>query len=258
MFGKNKIEKATWKDPHSSEEVKEGKILAVNLIWYTIQGEGPYAGEPAVFVRLAGCNLRCWFCDTEFDARTALRVEEVVRQVIEKAKDTTALVILTGGEPLRQQITPLCRELILAGYTVQIETAGTVWPPTMDSNPSLERMIRNRGVELVCSPKTPKVDPAIEQFCHHYKYVVKVGAVSAFDGLPSVSTQVSPDQDVRHDLFRTSDPAATIWVQPCDEYDADGIRNEKAYQANLNLVTSLSIIYGYRASIQLHKILGVD
>ncbi|MDZ4343962.1 MAG: 7-carboxy-7-deazaguanine synthase QueE [Candidatus Binatia bacterium] len=256
MFGKNKIEKAVWDNPRASEAEKKGEVLAVNSIWYTIQGEGPHAGEPAVFIRLAGCNLRCHFCDTEFEKREWMLMEAVVRKVIELASDVTDLVVLTGGEPLRQQITPLCHELAFQGYTTQIETAGTVWPPTpKDGLRSLDAMIRGCDVELVCSPKTGKIHPEVERACRHFKYIVRVGSVSDTDGLPVASTQ---NPAARLQLYRPNDPAVIIWVQPCDVYDENGHRSGRAYQANMELATSLALRYGYRVSVQLHKLLGVE
>ena len=64
MFGHNKI--VGQKFFRESPEAREGKLL-VTSIFHTIQGEGPFAGQPAVFVRLAHCNLNCPWCDTFFD-----------------------------------------------------------------------------------------------------------------------------------------------------------------------------------------------
>ena len=55
--------------PAEKQVKSSGLILAINSIFYTIQGEGPFAGSPAVFVRLAGCNLQCPMCDTEYTSR---------------------------------------------------------------------------------------------------------------------------------------------------------------------------------------------
>jgi len=60
MFGTNPLSKPIESD---------GLYLEVQDIFSTIQGEGPFAGKPAVFLRLAGCNLRCFFCDTDFESR---------------------------------------------------------------------------------------------------------------------------------------------------------------------------------------------
>lgn len=73
----------------------------VNEIFYSIQGEGVYAGTPMVFVRFAKCNLRCSWCDTEFDAFQEMSAEDIVRRVAELAEDCQH-ICFTGGEPTLQ------------------------------------------------------------------------------------------------------------------------------------------------------------
>lgn len=96
--------------------------MRVNEIFYSIQGEGRYTGTPAVFVRLAGCNLRCSFCDTEFESFTEMSEAEIVSEVL---RYPTVHVILTGGEPTLQLTTSLLRLFEAQGRLVHIETNGT-------------------------------------------------------------------------------------------------------------------------------------
>src|SRR5919106_313644 len=76
-------------------------VLSVNEIFYSIQGESTYAGKPCVFVRLAGCDLRCTWCDTAyaFNEGQKMSVDDVVQQV---DRYGSPLVEVTGGEPLIQ------------------------------------------------------------------------------------------------------------------------------------------------------------
>ena len=100
--------------------------MKVNEIYRSIQGESSYAGLPCVFVRLTYCNLRCSYCDTEyaFYEGKDYTVEEVLREV--KSFDCP-LVELTGGEPLLQEeVFPLMDELVGRGYTVLLETGGSL------------------------------------------------------------------------------------------------------------------------------------
>ncbi len=101
-------------------------LFSVNEIFYSIQGESLYAGRPCVFVRLAGCNLRCTYCDTRyayFEGRS-MDIEEIVAAV--KSYDFP-LVEITGGEPLMQAETPaLVQRLIDDGLEVMMETNGTL------------------------------------------------------------------------------------------------------------------------------------
>ncbi len=100
--------------------------LRVNEIFHSIQGESSYAGEPCVFVRLAGCNLRCAYCDTRYayDEGQANEIAEILERV---SRFGCGLVEITGGEPLLQEETPvLARELLSAGYRVLVETNGSM------------------------------------------------------------------------------------------------------------------------------------
>ncbi|MFO0752869.1 MAG: radical SAM protein [Thermodesulfovibrionales bacterium] len=100
--------------------------MKVCEIFASIQGESSYAGLPCVFVRLTGCNLRCAWCDTAYAYEEGGEVsqEEVLARVREFG---VGLVELTGGEPLLQrEAFPLAVRLLDEGYTVLIETNGSV------------------------------------------------------------------------------------------------------------------------------------
>ena len=108
-----------------SGSIQEAGVLRLNEIFHSIQGESTWAGEPCIFVRLAGCHLRCAWCDTEYAFREGVRreLEEVLEEVL--AIDCP-LVELTGGEPLLQKsVHVLERRLHDAGRTVLIETSGS-------------------------------------------------------------------------------------------------------------------------------------
>ncbi|MFY9779659.1 MAG: 7-carboxy-7-deazaguanine synthase QueE [Candidatus Baltobacteraceae bacterium] len=101
-------------------------MLALVELFYSIQGEGTWTGTPAVFVRLAGCNLNCRFCDTDYALRFFAPVEEVVAQVGELG-GRCPTVILTGGEPLAQRASSALIEALRAdGRRVHVESNGTV------------------------------------------------------------------------------------------------------------------------------------
>jgi 7-carboxy-7-deazaguanine synthase len=95
-------------------------------IYKSIQGESTYAGVPCIFVRLAGCNLRCAWCDSEytFTGGYKLSEDEVVAEVEKLAP--VQLVEFTGGEPLLQEkeLVPLMSRLLGLGYELMIETSG--------------------------------------------------------------------------------------------------------------------------------------
>lgn len=102
-------------------------MLQLAEIFYSIQGEGAHTGTPAVFVRLAGCNLSCDFCDTDYSLKFFASVEQVVARVREVGGDCP-MVILTGGEPLAQrEAIELMQALRRDGRRVHIESNGTIY-----------------------------------------------------------------------------------------------------------------------------------
>lgn len=101
-------------------------LLRVNEIFYSIQGESSYAGRPCTFIRLAGCNLHCIYCDTAyaFDQGREMSIEEILSEVI---RLEGRLVEVTGGEPLLQEgVYPLVAQLLERGYQVLVESNGSL------------------------------------------------------------------------------------------------------------------------------------
>lgn len=237
MFGKNVLMK--------QDRTIGPPTYLVREVFPTIQGEGPFTGMRAVFVRLGGCNLRCHFCDTDFDAEKSMRLslEELLALITEHSLDR-GLVVLTGGEPYRQRIGPLIDELHRLGYVVQVETAGTLWDDTVFKPP-----------HIVCSPKTPGINPQIAALASDYKYIVSAGDCDPEDGLPIFSTQ---DKDGFARLYRHPgiDPSR-VWVQPREEYHEDGTPALRLTNDNIRHAVELVKWRGYRLSLQTHKILGL-
>jgi 7-carboxy-7-deazaguanine synthase len=95
-------------------------------IYRSIQGESSFAGLPCIFVRLAACNLRCTWCDSEytFTGGTKMTAAEVEQKVATLAPG--GLVEFTGGEPMLQEreLVPLMEQLLMRGYTLLLETSG--------------------------------------------------------------------------------------------------------------------------------------
>jgi 7-carboxy-7-deazaguanine synthase len=95
-------------------------------IYKSVQGESSFAGLPCIFVRLAGCNLRCNWCDSEytFSGGRKMSLDEVVAEVGKLSP--VKLVEITGGEPMLQEreLVPLMERLLADGYEVLIETSG--------------------------------------------------------------------------------------------------------------------------------------
>jgi 7-carboxy-7-deazaguanine synthase len=137
----------------------------VNEIFYTIQGEGYWTGRPAVFVRLARCNLwtgreedrataTCKFCDTDFTDATPYTLGELL-DAIDDAGPRESMVVLTGGEPALQLDPELVGALHKDGRYIAVETNGT-------------RRLTD-GLDWVCV--SPKAGAPLQQF---YGYELKV------------------------------------------------------------------------------------
>ena len=96
-------------------------------IYKSLQGESSHAGLPCVFVRLAGCNLRCTWCDSEYTFKGGSRMaQEQIETEVARLLPNKGLVEITGGEPTLQEreAVPLMASLLASGYTVLLETSG--------------------------------------------------------------------------------------------------------------------------------------
>lgn len=93
--------------------------------FYTIQGEGYHTGKPAFFIRLAGCDVGCVWCDVkdswEASASNLIAVNDLLKDV---AESKTPNVVITGGEPAAYNLTTLTNALSAKGYKVWLETSG--------------------------------------------------------------------------------------------------------------------------------------
>jgi 7-carboxy-7-deazaguanine synthase len=235
MHGKNQVA--------SPRTIHEGFL--VKEVFYTIQGEGPWAGKPAIFVRLAGCNLRCFFCDTDFEGGVVRDLDSLADQL---AKMTTVTqcsnIVLTGGEPMLQEIGELIAHPRLSHAVFQIETAGTVWPKSMG-----KMLVRtSANCIIVCSPKTAGVHRMIETNTTAFKYIIRHGETDAKDGLPTRNTQPIPLPGLVN-IYRG--PRYKTWVQPMDE------GNPEQNELNMRAAVASAMTFGYRLSVQTHKIAGV-
>lgn len=230
-------------NPIRKQELRQDGALQVHEVFYTLQGEGPFVGHPAVFVRLTGCNLACWFCDTVWDddADAYNTVETLVEKVgVElSANPRCRLVVITGGEPMRQDFIPFVLKLWATfGYDikVQVETAGSLWLHSIPKHPLGE-------LYFVVSPKTRGLNPKMAERADFFKYVIKDGDL----GLPLWSTQRKGDE-----AGAFVPPAGKpVYLSPCDEGSPE--KNRK----NIAAVRELALRYGWIGGIQLHKVFDI-
>jgi organic radical activating enzyme len=225
MFGQN---------PKRPPIKGDGSVLSVKNIFKTLQGEGPHVGEPSVFIRLGGCNLDCSFCDTDFEDYKDLKLSEIISTTQKLSSNDRGirsinLVVITGGEPFRQPIEALCKELLDSGFKVQIETNGTIYREVADE------------VEIICSPKVSNKKylsiredllPRITAF----KFLISAN-IEGYASVPELGQS-------KYDI--------PVFVQAMDE--CDSVLNAK----NQKMAVELAINNGYRLSYQIHKKLGIE
>jgi 7-carboxy-7-deazaguanine synthase len=130
--------------------------LLVTSIFRTIQGEGPYAGQVSVFLRLAGCNIGekedCPWCDTQFSfAKGMILSVEAVADRIRALADNAGLVVVTGGEPLLQWQMMLRLGELAPDFVWQFETNGLLLKPDVVN----QAVVADMATHFVVSPKVP-------------------------------------------------------------------------------------------------------
>lgn len=195
-------------------------MYRVNQIFYSLQGEGRWAGRPAVFVRMSGCNLRCPFCDTDFTAYTEMSAEQIVARM-QEVGGGCRFVVLTGGEPTLQVDEALVEALHAAGYYIAMETNGTRPYP--------------QGIDWVTlSPKDAYVKGSGPVITEASELKVVFDAEHPVGDYPSVRVQ--------HRC-----------LQPCDTGDAE--RNVRIMQ---QLMQYLLAHPEWSLSLQQHKLLGIE
>jgi len=170
--------------------------MIVNEIFYSLQGEGFLAGVPSVFVRLAGCPLRCRWCDTKYawseEAGRQCSIKEILRQVEDRP---CKFVVITGGEPMINPDLPeLVRQLKAAGKHITIETAGIAYVPNMPCDlmsisPKLSNSLPDEG-NLSAVHKDSNLDIAVlNELINHYNYQFKFVVDSGSD-LPEIEETI--------------------------------------------------------------------
>lgn len=186
-------------------------------IFESLQGEGRNMGRPCVFVRLAGCNLACPWCDTETGRRFSMTLAELVDEV---SRYRTKSVILTGGEPtVREGMPELVAALKAKGLWLAVETNGTSEPDWF------------KALDYVaCSPK--QEFPVSLRLTRANEVRVVASSESAVEFCRTVRGRIAADD---------------YYVSPCDHDGEIDFATAKSVLSQLD---------GWSLSVQLHKLLG--
>ena len=202
--------------------------VRVNEIFPSLQGEGHFSGKPAVFLRLSGCNLRCYFCDTLHETYEEMTEEEIV---VEALRNPMRHIVVTGGEPALQLTATLVDKLHAAGFFVQVETNGSLpLPPGIDW--------------VTCSPKTLPVLIPPRSPGEPLRFGMPCGAVDELKVLcKGVETDLTPYENI---------PAREYRLQPLDT--GDKTRNRTILRQAIDLVMQHP---HWSLSLQTHKLIGI-
>lgn len=205
------------------------KVYQVSEIFYSIQGEGLNTGTPAVFIRMAGCNLSCPWCDTDHRIRHCLSkkqiVSEVKRVLYEKEVTHVPMVVITGGEPMLQYDSLLHEALKASNKATRIavETNGTIDIPS-----ALHDLF------VTVSPKN-RESLRISRFRPNEIKIVLTGDGTLFAGMSN--------------YFHTDIPR---FVQPC--WDDS---NPQHTQNNIQRTVEFTLLHPeWRLSLQTQKLAG--
>jgi len=162
--------------------------MRINETFYSLQGEGFLAGVPSVFVRLAGCPLRCRWCDTKYAWSKEAGRQYSTNQVVQTVQQWPCrFVVITGGEPMVDPDLPqLVRELKAAGKHITIETAGIAYIPDMPCDlMSISPKLSNsmpEDLKMAAIHKDSKLDLAVlEELVSNYNYQLKFVVDSVHD-----------------------------------------------------------------------------
>lgn len=257
----------------------DGLVDVFNIFGPTFQGEGPFVGTPCFFIRLAECNLRCPGCDTVYSEshpsrpkKRGLMCPMEITKELQELGWNSGLVIISGGEPMRQNIAPLIEALLSEGYYVQIETNGTLpprFPMDKTGRESIafynKRVEEHRGCYIVVSPKTGKVHELYNVLACAFKYVGAFDDLDPDDGLPvHVLHHTVKGRVARPDAGY----AGLIYLQPMDYNElatvngiSDSLRSADARYFNglaTKAVLESCYKHGYIFGMQLHKIVGCE
>jgi 7-carboxy-7-deazaguanine synthase len=202
--------------------------MKVNEIFYSIQGEGILVGVPSIFLRFAGCNLRCSFCDTKYAYKrgTEMNIQEILDEI---KKFACSYICLTGGEPLLQKDTiKLIENLLQKNYKICLETNGSF---------SIKKLVGKKSLMISLDIKCPSSGS------HEQMNMKNISYLSKKDQLKFIIKN-KEDYDYAKKILKKYDSPCTVFFQP-----VWGTNPQKLASWILN--DGLPV----RLTLQLHKII---
>jgi len=204
--------------------------LPVVETFHSLQGEGLHAGRSAFFIRLGGCSVGCSWCDTKHSwpihVHPQLSLDDLAQATTAAVKAGAAFVVVTGGEPLEQNLQPLCKALAVAEVPLHLETSGV-------------GTLTGSFAWITLSPKPHKPPaPEVLNACDELKVAVHEASDLSFaEAMAAAASQGR----------RSDQPAPHLLLQP-------GWQSAEGQQLAIDYVRSHPY---WRLSLQSHKWLGV-
>ncbi len=219
--------------------------LRVVETFVSIQGEGPFCCRRSLFIRLAGCNLRCPFCDTKYSwSAENAREMSIEELVVLTGKTNPSLVVVTGGEPLLQRaaLEELVRMLYRLGYVVQVETNGTLEAPEPGSPLS--------QAFFVVSPKdVPVKVPGAKTHWSWFDLARRYGHVW-FKFLAATREHV---EEIMRYVEENGIPRRLVYLMPLTE---EGMSTEQVLELHKRVARE-ALEHGVNFSPRMHLLLGL-
>lgn len=277
LFGKNEIV--------GRKYFREaGDKYLVTSIFFTLQGEGPLAGYPAVFVRLAKCNLACSFCDTYFDSGDWMSVTEIGQKIAKVIDDyfhgwipdwvlhsDTIALILTGGEPSLQELRPLINHFNGRFKAIQIESNGilqmqlprttilVVSPKRVEKRgkvgqyikPHEDTLIRADCLKFVISYEPPY--HSVPAWAFEWKEIfpykdIFISPMNIYNEEPQAAKTARNSNQTSLEQRSTIEEVISFWTP--------GLLNLEQNQKNHEYAANYCLQHGFRLNLQMHLYVG--
>jgi len=220
--------------------------MKIAEVFYSLQGEGALTGMPSVFIRFAGCNLRCSWCDTKYASWSPETEPWDIDAILEYVKScNTSHVVITGGEPtLQHELLELTTELKQLGKHITIESNGTTYRGDIQCDLiSLSPKLAHSIANVDEFPEEAKIQSerrinleSLRNWIDNYEYQLKF-VVSSFDDIYEIQALV--------DKLARKIPADHILLMP------EGVDSQTILSRS-ELVVNSCKEFGYRYCYRLH------
>lgn len=248
--------------PSDYKHLKEDELL-VTSTFYTIQGEGPFAGRVVVFNRLAGCNLGikagpgCEFCDTffKFAEGKIMTFKALADETELKAQGKTKLIVISGGEPMVQKnVVAYTKYLNERGFNVQFETNSLIYR-------EIPKEHAGHTNHIICSPKMGGADKYPE---------IRPDVFDRADCLKFVTEQEGKFRDLPPYAFEFAKTGKPVYVSPINVYRrevdrgeipcmfTEGLYDIDECRKNYQHAAKLCLEHGFILNIQTHLLVSLE